>query len=69
MDDPLVKARGSENTKWFHEEINKVLDTKGNKQLTPSTALDYLSIRISLSEEGDICLDNQTRIEATLAKA
>ena len=69
VDDPLVKARGSENTKWFHQEINKLLDTKGERLLTPGgSVLDYLSIIISLTHDGDICLDNHIRINDTLQK-
>jgi hypothetical protein len=69
VDDPLVKARGSENTEWFHNEINKVLDTKGRRTLSAGgSGLDYLSINVTLTAEEDICLDNKTRIIATLKK-
>ena len=69
VDDPLVKARGSDNTEWFHREINKVLDTKGRRTLSPSgKPLDYLSINISQTAVGDICLDNKIRIADTLKK-
>ena len=69
VDDPLVKARGSENTKWFHREINKLLDTKGERKLTPGgSVLDYLSIIISLTKDGGIRLDNHIRINDTLQK-
>ena len=61
VDDPLAKARGSENTEWFHNDINKAMDTKGRRTLAPGgEALDYLSINTLQTAEGDICLDNRT---------
>ena len=66
---PYSSTRGSDNTEWFHREINKVLDTKGRRTLSPSgKPLDYLSINISQTAVGDICLDNKIRIADTLKK-
>ena len=66
VDDPLVKARGTDSRDWFHTEINKIFDTKGVRILDISTTLDYLSMNISLTESGDIQLDNRPYIEKVL---
>ena len=66
VDDPLVKSRGTENREWFHNNINKLFDTKGSKLLSVGQPLDYLSMRISMNSNGDISLDNSIKIEAYL---
>jgi len=66
VDDPLVKSRCEENRKWFHENINRMFDTKGEKVLSLKQAMDYLSIRITLDEVGDIKLDNEIKIQSYL---
>ena len=68
VDDPLVLTKNAENKIEFWEELSKSFDIKGYKTLTEMVPLDYLSIRISLSSEGDIRLDNQIKIESYLAE-
>ena len=43
-----------------------MFDTKGCNYLRPGSDLDYLSMRISTNEAGDIMLDNQLKIEKYL---
>ena len=54
----------------FTERSTKPLTLlKGQRKLTPGgSVLDYLSIIISLTKDGDICLDNHIRINDTLQK-
>ena len=68
VDDPLVKSRCDENRKWFHENISRMFDTKGEKVLSLKQAMGYLSIRITLDEVhvGDIKLDNEIKIQSYL---
>ena len=46
----------------------QIFDIKGYNTLTEESALDYLSIKISMSSNLDIRLDNQTKIEGYLAE-
>ena len=66
VDDPLTVTRSAADKKWFYDEITKLFDTKGVKTLSPVLPLDYLSMRISMSEAGDIRIDNQVKIKAYL---
>ena len=69
VDDPLCKSENEEGRKWFHGTLDELFDTKGGKILSPAQALDYLSIRISTNDKGDIMLDNQAKIEEYLEQA
>ena len=66
VDDPLTVSRSTADKEWFYSEIAKVFDTKGDKTLSPELPLDYLSMRISMNEAGDIRLDNEVKIKAYL---
>jgi len=66
VDDPLVKSSSEENKIWFHKTIEELFDTKGMRELEIGHDLDYLSIRISMTPEQDIMLDNQAKIEQYL---
>ena len=66
VDDPLIKARGAEARDWFHEEFNKLFECKGQQNLVEGKSLDYLSMNITITKEGDIQVDNKTKIEGYL---
>ena len=68
VDDPLVLTKNAEEKVTFWEELSKIFDIKGYNTLTEESALDYLSIKISMSSNLDIRLDNQTKIEGYLAE-
>ena len=66
VDDPLTITRSTADKVWFYSELAKVFDTKGDKTLSSHLALDYLSMRVSMNEAGDIRLDNQVKISTYL---
>ena len=66
VDDPLIMTRSGEDEDWTHVTIEKEFDTKGRRLLTRDTVIDFLSMRLSLDKEGEVCVDNKDKIEAFL---
>ena len=63
VDDPLVKTKSSEDTKWFHDQLEAIFDTKGRSILSPDNELDWCSVRITMTPQGDLRMDNKPKIE------
>ena len=68
MDDPIIICNTEEGEAWFHAKISDKHDTKGINRLTPSNPIDYLSIRITLRDDGTLTLDNEAKINIFLAE-
>ena len=70
VDDPLTSAPGEQQHQWFHIEfMEKEFDIKGVERLTPDNSIDYLSMELSMDEDGTIYLTNKKKIETMLEEA
>jgi len=68
VDDPIIICKTEEGEAWFHAKISDKYDTKGINRLTPSNPIDYLSIRITLRDDGTLTLDNEAKINTFLTE-
>lgn len=64
VDDPLVKTKAKHLREDFYKQLNEIFDTKGDKVLSSKQALDYLSMRLSMDEAGNIYIDNEIKIRS-----
>ena len=68
VDDHIIICKTEEAEAWFHAQISAKYDTKGINRLTPSNPIDYLSIRITLRDDGTLTLDNEAKINIFLTE-
>ena len=58
VDDPLIQTFSIEDEEWILSSLEKAFKTNGRTYLTPSSDIDYLSVRLSLDEQGVARLDD-----------
>ena len=69
VDDPLVISPNSTASDWTHDFMDKHFETKGRSTLAPGAPIDYLSMEITLMENGDITLTNRDKAMKFLEEA
>ena len=67
VDDPLIQTFSIEDEEWILSSLEKAFKTNGRTYLTPSSDIDYLSVRLSLDEQGVARLDVRDKITNYLA--
>ena len=68
MDDPIIVCKTEEAETRFHAQVSAKYDTKGINRLAPSNPIDYLSIRITLRDDGTLALANEAKINGILTE-
>ena len=62
VDDPITFTKkttsGESVMSKYYKDLSNVFELKGTTVLTPTCDLDYLSVRVSISAESEICLSN-----------
>ena len=69
VDDPLVISPNSTASDWTPDFMDKHFETKGRSTLAPGAPIDYLSMEITLMENGDITLTNRDKAMKFLEEA
>ena len=69
LDGPLVISPNIEASNKTHEFMDKHFDTNGTSILAVESPIDYLSMKITLMENGDITLTNRDNAMKFLEKA
>ena len=71
VDDPLVISPTITESKWTHDFMDENFDTNGTSILAVGAPIDYLSMKIELSqlENGDITLTNRDKAMKFLEEA
>ena len=73
VDDPMIifkkSPEGQQAKAWFFKMVNKRFTVKEVHELTPTTPIDYCSLRIQLLQSGDLTLDNEVYVDKILEAA
>ena len=69
VDDPLVISPDMAECDWTHDFMDTHFDTQGRNILVTGKPIDYLSMQITLMENGDITLTNREKAIKFLEEA
>ena len=69
VDDPIIFSVDKESEDWYHKALSDRFDVKHHTYLKTDLPLTYCGTRLSLNDEGELKMDNETQVEKMLEEA